>query len=93
MNYNGINRLGRVLQRRMGQVAEAPATIDIATVTANGGIIADGDELTIPKEDVARIENCEGVGDSNVRITKLMAGDRVVIAYVGDDIVILGRLV
>lgn len=85
MACDGINRLGRVLQKRMGQMAETDSIIDFGTIKRNLALVPDGyDDIVIPKGSYSIMRNGEYWSPSS--------GDRVVIAWVGSEIVVLGRL-
>ena len=81
-NSSGINRLARVLQVRMKDIGNTPGQIDFATVRHGGVIRLDSDELDIPISDLTRMKNSP----------TLSVGDRVVVAIIGDDVLLLGEL-
>ena len=85
MNSDGINALARVLQARMKGAAAAPPPMELATVRG-GSLITDGGELEIPLEDAARLRATDECG------LVLRAGDRVLLAYIDGDVVVLGKL-
>lgn len=81
-NNNGINHLARVMQKRVKDITDTPEPIDFATVKSADTIRVDSYELDIPMSDLARMKGAPS----------LSVGDRIVIAYVGDDILLLGVL-
>ena len=85
MSFDGINRLGRVLQKRMGQMAETDSIIDFGTIKKNLALVPDGySDIVIPKGSYSVMIHGENWSPSS--------GDRVVIAWVGSEIVVLGKL-
>lgn len=85
MAHDGFNRLGRVLQGRMSKVAETDAVIDFGTIKGNLALVPDGyEDIIVPKGDYSVLINGRKWTPSS--------GDRVVIAWVGSEIVVLGKL-
>lgn len=96
MAYNGVNRLGRVLQKRMKDVSYAPSVIELGKIRSDLALIPDGADIVIPKSDYSVMVNhvkCNGSqycsGHDN---WTPKSGDRVVIAWVDSEIIILGKI-
>lgn len=51
MNNEGINRLARVMQKRMQTVGESPPTLEIGTIQKDGSLLTNGFGIPIPKAD------------------------------------------
>ena len=81
-NYNGINHLARVMQKRVKDITETPPGIDLATVKSGDVIRVDSYELDIPKDELVRMKGAPS----------LSVGDRIAIAFIGDEILLLGVL-
>lgn len=88
MAYEGINRLGRVLQGRMKEMSDTGNIIDLATIRSDLALVLDDcDDIVIPRSEYNVMLTYEG--DSRWRPSR---GDRVVIAWIGSDVVVLGKL-
>jgi len=81
-NSNGINHLARVMQKRVKDITDTPEPIDFATVRSADTVRVDSYELDMPLDDLVRMKGSPS----------LSVGDRIAIAYVGDDILLLGVL-
>lgn len=51
MNNEGANLFARVMQKRMQDVGTKPPDIDLATIQADGSLLADNYPVPIPKSD------------------------------------------
>lgn len=98
MANDGINRLGRVLQNRMGEVAYTPPTVDLGTIRSDLSLIPDGLDLVIPESDYSVMVSHHDCGDCAVegctkrRNWKPKKGDRVVVAWIDSEPIILGKI-
>lgn len=84
MSENGINHLGRVLQKRMCAVSTQPPMVDTATVLPGGALRADSYDLTIPREDYLV---CRAGGSWFPS-----EGQRVALLWSEEDVIVLGSL-
>lgn len=96
MAYNGVNRLGRVLQKRMKDVSNTPSVIELGRIRSDLALIPDGADLVIPASDYSVMVNhvqCNGSAYCNGHKNwKPENGDRVVIAWIDSEIIILGKI-
>ncbi len=76
----GISKLASVLQSRMHETGKKPQTIDFGKIQGNMSLVTNLFPQPIPKGDymVCRQLTLEVTG-------KLKPGDRVLVAWVGDD--------
>jgi hypothetical protein len=81
-SYDGINALARLLQERMKAVGKEPPALDFATVKSADIFRLDAYELDIPMDDLVRMKGAP----------VLSVGDRIVIAFVGDEPLLVGVL-
>lgn len=82
--YNGINRLGRVLQGRMGQMAERAPVIEFGVIRGDLSLVPDSsDDIIFDAGDYDVLKNGEW---------EPQAGDRVLIAWIDSDVVVLGKI-
>lgn len=84
MANEGINKLGRVLQKRMGEVAYTPPSIDLGTIRSDMALVPDGLNLVIPRGDYSVMRHNEALD--------LDGGDRVVVAWIDSEPVVLGKI-
>ncbi|MCM1245489.1 MAG: hypothetical protein NC293_07590 [Roseburia sp.] len=80
---NGISRLAGVMDRRMNQQSETPLLLDFGTVKKNGSLLTNTFPKTIAKGDYTILEGFEHKGKDT----------RVLVAWVEDDAVVIGKLV
>lgn len=85
MAHDGFNRLGRVLQGRMSEIGSTSPMIDFATIRKDLALIPDDcDDIILEK------------GEYEVLFTSdkwnVKGGDRVVIAWIGSEVVVLGKI-
>lgn len=80
---NGISRLASVMDSRMKRQSEIPLLLDFGTVKKNGSLITNTFPKTIEKGDYTVIEGFEHEGKDT----------RVLVAWVEDDAVVVGKLV
>lgn len=80
---NGISRLAGVMDKRMNQQSEAPLVLDFGTVKKNGSLLTNTFPKTIAKGDYTILEGFEHKGKDT----------RVLVAWVEDDAVVIGKLV
>ena len=83
MGNEGINKLAGVFQNRMKGISEKPAALDFGTINRDMSLTTNGFPQPIPKSDYVV---CGSVGGRTYRIK---AGDRVLVAWVGDDACII----
>lgn len=80
---NGISRLAGVMDRRMRQQSEKPLVLDFGTVKKNGSLTTNTFPKTVAKGDYMVLEGYEQEGEDT----------RVLVAWVEDDAVVIGKLV
>lgn len=83
-DYNenaGINRLANVLSRRIKKEGERPLILDFGKIQANGSLVTDTFPEPVPKSDYSV---CEG--------SCLEEGDRTLVAWVGNEAVVIGKV-
>ena len=89
MAYDGINRLGRVLQGRMKEMSSTAPNVDLATIRSDLALVLDDcEDIIIPRDEY----NVMNTSDCEYDRWRLRGGDRVVIAWIGSDVVVLGKL-
>ena len=80
MADEGINALAQILDGRMNQHNESPPLLDFGTIK-EGSLLTDQFPVPIPKKDYIV---CESV--------TVKSGDRVLVAWVGDDAVVIDTI-
>lgn len=105
MGNEGINKLAGVFQSRMKGISEKPVVLDFGSINGDMSLTTNAFPQPIPKSDymVCRqltigkkgdeLTNLRGTEQKDVMIPetmrKLKAGDRVLVAWVGDDACII----
>ena len=99
MASDGINRLGRVLQNRMGEVAYSPPTIDLGRIRSDLALIPDGLDLVIPESDYTVMVSHHDCSKCAIREQctksrnwKPKKDDRVVVAWIDSEPIIIGKI-
>lgn len=80
---NGISRLAKVIDNRMKRQTDTPLVLDFGTVKKNGSLITNTFPKTIAKGDYVVLEGFEQDEENT----------RVLVAWVEDDVVVIGKLV
>lgn len=80
----GINMLSGLLQGRMKEMSDKPAVLDFGTINADKSLTTNGFPQPIPKSDymVCRLAQ-----------PTLKPGDRVIVAWVGDDACVIDAVI
>lgn len=78
----GISELANVLNKRIKESGKADVCLDFGTIEKNGFLTTDILQTAIGKEDYKVIEH----------IGSLEEGDRVLVAWVYPDLVIVGKI-
>lgn len=104
MSNKGISNLGAAIHMRISAVGDKPNVFDLGTIKSDGSLLADQYPIPIPKDeylicrslvhdDPLTITNTVSSHSHTVNIPDSMApikaGDRVLIAWIGDDVVII----
>lgn len=74
----GISRLASTLQSRMQGISDKPPALELGTIGADGSLNTDGFPLPIPRNDYLVCASCA-----------LESGSRVLVAWVGNDAVVM----
>lgn len=80
---NGISRLAKVMDNRMRRQTDTPLILDFGTIKKNGSLITNTFPKTIAKGDYMILEGFEQDEENT----------RVLVAWVEDDVVVIGKLV
>lgn len=80
---SGISKLAGVMDKRMRKQSKTPPLLDFGTVKKNGSLITNKFPKTIAKGDYTLLEGFEHKGKET----------RVLVAWVDDDAVVVGKLV
>ena len=80
---NGISRLAKVMDNRMKRQTDTPLILDFGTIKKNGSLITNTFPKTIAKGDYVILEGFEQNEENT----------RVLVAWVEDDVVVIGKLV
>ncbi len=79
----GISKLAEVMDNRMRKQSETPLLLDFGSIKKNGSLITNTFPKTIAKGDYTVLEGFEHKGKDT----------RVLVAWVEDDAVVIGKLV
>lgn len=79
---NGILKLAKVMDSRMKRQSETPLSLDFGLVKKNGSLITNTFQKAIAKEDYTVLDGFEHEGKDT----------RVLVAWVEDDAVVIGKL-
>lgn len=103
---NNIQRLGETLAKRMKRTASAssPTTMELGTINSNLSLTTDGLQAQIPKgaymialgQAGTSYETGEADGHTHTmpeNIRALQAGDRVLVAWCGNEPVVIATVV
>ena len=108
MSESGMSVLAKAFSDRVKQLNDEPPIIDLCTIQSDLSLKLDVYELVIPKGDYIVLvnhkactgfagcsgsENCSGFrGCSGHKNWSPEAGDRCVVAWLGNDPIILGKI-
>ena len=108
MNENGFSILGMAMQNRMQQLGDKPPVVDLCTIQKDMSLKPDGYNMMIPKNAYSVMVNhnpcsgfsgcsgsdtCSGFSGCKGHATwQPSAGDRCVVAWIGNEAVILGKI-
>lgn len=85
MAHDGFNRLGRVLQGRMSEMGATSPILDFGTIRKDLALIPDDcDDIIFEPGEYEILSRADD--------WKVQSGDRVVIAWVGSEVVVLGKI-
>ena len=111
MENEGVNKLARVMQKRMQEMCKQPLVLDFGEIQGDFSLITNTFPIPIPKTDymVARqltwgavdtlLTETQTVGEHAHEILipekmrSIKAGDRVLVAWVGNDAVVVDIVV
>lgn len=79
----GTNKLARVISSRMKKECESPLVLDFAEIKGNRMLVTNTFPVPIPE---GSYTICSKVSD------KLKQGDRVLVAWVGNDAVVIDKI-
>lgn len=85
MGNEGINRLARVMQARMRAMGERPPALDIGEIGGDMSLTTNQFPEQIPRADYLVCRHVEEGGG-------LKPGDRVLVAWAGDDACVVGAI-
>ena len=77
----GTNKLARVLAKRMKKEGEIPVFLEFGAIKNNNSLSTDSFPVSIPKGEYLVLEN--------VSKDVINPGDRVLVAWVGNDAVVI----
>lgn len=77
----GTNKLARVLSGRIKKESESPVLLEFGVIQNNNSLTTDSFPVSIPQGDYFVLEN--------VSKDVIKAGDRVLVAWIGDDAVVI----
>lgn len=77
----GTNKLARVLSGRMKKENESPVLLEFGVIQNNNSLTTDSFPVSIPAGDYFVLKN--------VSKGAIKSGDRVLVAWVGDDAVVI----
>ena len=90
---NNVERLGNVLAGRMKKTAGAavPTSLELGTINPNMTLTTDSLQATIPKGDylVNLLLLGSSYGEMSEDVRTLTGGDRVLVAWCGNDPVVI----
>lgn len=108
MNENGFSILGMAMQNRMKQLNDIPPIIDLCTIQSDMSLKPDGYNMLIPKGAYSVMvnhyacggftgcsgsEHCSGFEGCKGHATwKPKAGDRCIVAWIGNEPIVLGKI-
>lgn len=94
----GTNKLARVLKERMGKEADAPLVLDFGEIQADGSLVTNTFPVPVPRGDYSVCRHVGGLKyqseteSSHTHIIappSVKAGDRVLVAWVQDEAVVI----
>lgn len=77
----GTNKLARVLSNRMKKESESPMVLEFGAIKSNNSLSTDSFPVSIPAGEYLVLEN--------VSKDTIKSGDRVLVAWVGNDAVVI----
>lgn len=80
----GTNKLARVISSRMKKEFESPLSLDFAEIKGNRILVTNTFPVLIPEGSYTVCNKVSG---------KLKQGDRVLVAWVGNDAVVIDKIV
>lgn len=86
---SGVNQLANVLTSRMKKENKSTQIIDFGEITDNLSLVTNVFPIPIPKEDYTL---CQPLKKGEEDTYTVEAGDRVVVAWIGAEAVIIGRI-
>lgn len=90
---SGVNELAKVLTSRMKEESKSPLAIDFGEIATNLSLITNTFPVPIPKEDYSLLQPLKREGEMAIDTEYLVeAGDRVLVAWIGAEAVILGTI-
>lgn len=108
MSETGFSLLGKAFSDRVNQLNDKPPVVELCTIQGDLSLKLDGYNLIIPKGDYSVLENhvaCNGFtgcsgsaycsGFSGCKGHKNWqpgAGDRCVVAWIGNEPIVLGKI-
>lgn len=84
MDHKGVSKLASVLNKRMAQTAESPSTLDFGVIQADYSLKPNAFPAAIPARDYLVCATAAAGG-------AITAGAHVMIAWVGNDAVVIDR--
>ena len=85
----GLSKLAHVLNERMKKASENELIIDFASIDGNYALKTNTFPVSIPKSDYTICRNISGI----CLETKLQPGDRVLVAWIGAEVVVIDVIV
>ena len=94
MGNEGINRLARALDGRSKEHGDKPALLDFGEIRKDRSLVTNEFPCPIPQSDymVCRLATRNPQRDKQQEVTPIGPGDRVLVVWVGDDAVVIDRI-
>lgn len=89
-NSPGISKLAAVILSMASGAIEVPYTLDLGTIGGDHALMCDEMGEPVPKDDY---QICRACTIEHEEIRKIRPGDRVLVAWIGGDAVVIDMLV
>lgn len=93
--YDGFNELALTIQKRIGEVSDAPLVLDFGRINGDGSLRTNSLPIDIPASDYLICENLfpgQPCSYGWVAPQRISPGSRVLVAWVGNDAVVIDRI-
>lgn len=92
---DGFNELALSLDKMIGKVSESPLDLDFGRINADGSLRTNSVPIDIPSRDYLICENLfpgQTCSEGWVSPQRIAPGSRVLVAWVGNDAVVIDRI-